>query len=39
MNIPGHSGGNWQWRFLPSALSKNVQRRLAEMSYLYGRTT
>jgi 4-alpha-glucanotransferase len=37
MNTPGKAGGNWQWRYLPSALTPEVRRRLAEMTRTYGR--
>jgi 4-alpha-glucanotransferase len=37
MNTPAQRQGNWLWRFLPGALSKETGTRLAEMTSLYGR--
>ncbi len=37
MNTPGEAGGNWQWRYLPQALTPEVRRRLAELTRIYGR--
>ena len=37
MNTPGTSTGNWQWRFLPAALSQEISNQLKYHSQLYGR--
>jgi 4-alpha-glucanotransferase len=37
MNVPGQSGGNWSWRFLPDALTMSLQERLAGLVKVYGR--
>ncbi len=36
MNRPGTSGANWQWRYTPTALNKNMER-LKSMTELYER--
>lgn len=39
MNIPGTTGGNWQWRVPPAALDESgVADRLHAMTERYGRT-
>jgi len=38
MNTPGHSGGNWCWRFTPGALSGALEQRLLGLTRLFGRT-
>ena len=37
MNTPGVAAGNWNWRFLPDALTKKHAKRLKKLSQLYGR--
>jgi 4-alpha-glucanotransferase len=37
MNLPGTTAGNWLWRLLPGAATEEIQARLKEMVYLYGR--
>lgn len=37
MNTPGTIGGNWQWRYLPGALTPELSERLAFMTKGYGR--
>ncbi|MCP4428166.1 MAG: 4-alpha-glucanotransferase [Chloroflexi bacterium] len=37
MNFPGKSSGYWQWRFTPDMLVDEIQRRLVELTELYGR--
>ncbi len=37
MNFPGRAHGNWSWRFRGQELDRRVERRLAEMTALYGR--
>ena len=37
MNRPSSSGGNWQWRLWPGALTPYMAARLREMTELYGR--
>ena len=37
MNNPGASTGNWTWRALPEALSKNSFRKLADLTLSAGR--
>ncbi len=37
MNFPGKSNGYWQWRFTPEMLTGEIQKRLVEMTELYGR--
>lgn len=37
MNTPGRAGGNWAWRVQEGALTEELARTLAEMSYTYGR--
>lgn len=37
MNYPSTESGNWQWRFTENMLSEVIERRLREMSELYGR--
>lgn len=38
MNTPGKAGGNWQWRYLPQALTPEIRVRLTEMTRNYGRS-
>ncbi len=37
MNLPGHAGGNWSWRFRAEQLTDAVRDRLAEFAEAYGR--
>jgi 4-alpha-glucanotransferase len=37
MNIPGTTGGNWQWRYWPGALDDEIARWLGELTETYGR--
>ena len=37
MNLPGHPSGNWQWRFLPGALTDELAQRLGGLTAIYGR--
>ena len=37
MNCPGTLGSNWQWRMLPDAASKELAKRLRELTHLYRR--
>jgi 4-alpha-glucanotransferase len=37
MNLPGKPSGNWKWRFLPGALTPQLQDRLRQMTLLYDR--
>lgn len=37
MNLPGTAEGNWRWRLAPDLLTQEVERRLKEMTELYGR--
>lgn len=38
MNRPGAPEGNWRWRVLAEQLTPAVAARLAELTWLYGRT-
>jgi 4-alpha-glucanotransferase len=37
MNLPGTTGGNWQWRYWPGALDDMLAHRLHTLTALYGR--
>lgn len=37
MNIPSTDSGNWQWRAKKGAFTKDIAKRLKELSVLYGR--
>ncbi len=37
MNFPGKASGYWQWRFISAMLTGEIQRRLLEITELYGR--
>ena len=37
MNYPSKLGGNWGWRLMPDALSRELQDRVRELNYLYRR--
>jgi 4-alpha-glucanotransferase len=37
MNRPSVSGGNWEWRVSPDALTPALARRVREMTEIYGR--
>lgn len=37
MNIPGHAGGNWSWRFQPEALNDGLAHGLHFFTSLYNR--
>ena len=37
MNLPNSTQGNWNWRYLPGALTPQIQQRLNELTALYGR--
>jgi 4-alpha-glucanotransferase len=38
MNLPGTSQGNWEWRLLPGEPGPGPQRRLLELTRVYGRS-
>ncbi len=37
MNVPSRPSGNWQWRYREGDLSESIQRRLLDLTTLYGR--
>lgn len=37
MNTPSVTGGNWQWRYKKSQVTKRLAREIADMTALYGR--
>jgi 4-alpha-glucanotransferase len=37
MNYPSRLGGNWNWRFLPDALTPAIGERLRKITKVYGR--
>ncbi len=37
MNLPATSDGNWRWRLSPEQLTSSHDRRLLEMTEIYGR--
>jgi len=37
MNYPGNPSGNWTWRMSAEALNEEMQARIKELNYLYGR--
>lgn len=37
MNMPGRSAGNWQWRFVKGALTKDISRRLRTYTEIFAR--
>jgi 4-alpha-glucanotransferase len=37
MNRPSVSGGNWEWRLSPDALTPALEKRVREMTEIYGR--
>jgi 4-alpha-glucanotransferase len=37
MNYPSRAQGNWQWRFTPGMLTREISGRLRELALLYGR--
>ena len=37
MNTPGILGGNWQWRMEQGAITKELTRKIADYTELYGR--
>lgn len=37
MNTPGQASGNWQWRFLPGAITPHISQRLKDLTLTYGR--
>lgn len=39
MNYPGTSSGNWGWRMPEDALSEDLAQRIAEINYIYDRTS
>ncbi len=38
INTPGTLGGNWQWRARPGVFTKELSKRIAAITGLYGRT-
>ncbi len=38
MNFPSHARGNWDWRFRAGDLTDDTQKRLLDMTEIYGRT-
>jgi 4-alpha-glucanotransferase len=39
MNFPGHSQGNWRWRFRENMVTSAILDRLEELTEMYGRCT
>ncbi len=39
MNLPGTSGGNWEWRFTADMLSSDIEQKLRELTELYERSS
>lgn len=37
MNVPGTKDNNWRWRFSQEAITADIQRRLGELTVLFGR--
>ncbi len=37
MNLPGKAGGNWSWRVSRDLVSRKTERRLRDMTGIYGR--
>ncbi|NCJ07475.1 4-alpha-glucanotransferase [Synechococcales cyanobacterium C] len=37
MNLPSTTGGNWSWRYPPTALTTAIANRLRHLTELYGR--
>ncbi|ABA87814.1 4-alpha-glucanotransferase [Syntrophotalea carbinolica DSM 2380] len=37
MNYPGRADANWSWRYLPGALTSELQQRLADLTRRFGR--
>jgi len=37
MNYPGNPSGNWTWRMPAGVLNEELQERIKEINYLYGR--
>ena len=37
MNTPSTSGGNWSWRMLPGSLDRELAKKLARITRIYGR--
>ena len=37
MNTPGILGGNWQWRMEKDAITKELTKKIADYTVLYGR--
>jgi 4-alpha-glucanotransferase len=38
MNLPAKAEGNWEFRILPWTLKEDIQRRLKELIWVYGRS-
>jgi 4-alpha-glucanotransferase len=38
MNLPGTGTGNWSWRMKPGALTKEIEKQLADMTTIYDRS-
>jgi len=38
MNRPARAEGNWRWRLLPVQLASDVEKKLLEMTEIYGRS-
>jgi 4-alpha-glucanotransferase len=37
MNYPSSDSGNWQWRYSSEQLNGEIERRLRELTEIYGR--
>jgi 4-alpha-glucanotransferase len=38
MNFPSKAEGNWEWRYRPDVLTKELSDRLKGLTYIYGRS-
>lgn len=39
MNMPGTTAGNWEWRFTSDMITKEMDDKLKEMTFVYGRSS
>jgi len=38
INIPGTVGGNWKWRILNTDITKELTKKIARVTQIYGRS-
>jgi 4-alpha-glucanotransferase len=39
MNFPGRASGNWSWRVTTDLINSHLASKIAEINFIYGRSS